>query len=249
MAGEQRMTTPFPLRFAGGRTAMAVHVDQPGELPAALTSLGLQASQPVVVLVGGAGGLDPADLDRLRPLFESGLVPVIKHLRAAAIDGGTWSGVMRLLGEARSSARSDFPLIGVAAAGTVTLPGGQPPRDDAAPLDPDHTHFVLVPGDEWGAEAHWIAQVATDLAGIRPSATVLVNGGEIAYSDVERSLDAGRPVLTAEGPGRTRWRPGPAGQRAQRDPHRAGLSLAGADRRICGRTVQGSVLLLLEQGC
>ena len=197
------MTTPFPLRFAGGRTAMAVHVDQPGELPAALTSLGLQASQPVVVLVGGAGGLDPADLDRLRPLFESGLVPVIKHLRAAAIDGGTCSGVMRLLGEARSSARSDFPLIGVAAAGTVTLPGGQPPRDDAAPLDPDHTHFVLVPGDEWGAETRWIAQVATDLAGIRPSATVLVNGGEIAYSDVERSLDAGRPVLTVEGSGRT----------------------------------------------
>ena len=128
---------------------------------------------------------------------------MIKHLRAAAIDGGTCSGVMRLLGEARSSARSDFPLIGVAAAGTVTLPGGQPPRDDAAPLDPDHTHFVLVPGDEWGAEAHWIAQVATDLAGIRPSATVLVNGGEIAYSDVERSLDAGRPVLTVAGSGRT----------------------------------------------
>jgi SLOG in TRPM, prokaryote len=203
MAGEQRMTTPFPLRFAGGRTAMALRVGQPSELPTALAALGLQASQPVVVLVGGAGGLDPADLDRLRPLFESGLVPVITHLRAAAIDGGTWSGVMRLLGEARSGARADFPLIGVAAVGTVTLPSGQPPRDDAAPLDSDHTHFVLVPGDDWGAEAGWIAQAATELADGRPSATVLVNGGEIAYSDVERSLDEGRPVLTVEGSGRT----------------------------------------------
>jgi SLOG in TRPM, prokaryote len=110
---------------------------------------------------------------------------------------------MRLLGEARSGARADFPLIGVAAAGTVTLPGGQPPRDDAAMLDPDHTHLVLVPGDDWGAETSWIAQVATDLAGSKLSATVLVNGGEIAYSDVERSLDAGRPVLTVEGSGRT----------------------------------------------
>ena len=197
------MTTPFPLHFAGGRTATAVHVGQPGDLPATLTSLGLQASQPVVVLVGGAGGLDPADLDRLRPLFESGLVPVMTHLRGAAIDGGTWSGVMRLLGEAHSSARADFPLIGVAAAGTVTLPGGQPPRDDAAMLDPDHTHLVLVPGNDWGAEVTWIAQVATDLAGSKPSATVLVNGGEIAYSDAQRSLDAGRPVLTVEGSGRT----------------------------------------------
>jgi hypothetical protein len=203
MAGEQRMTTPFPLHFSGGRTAMAQHVGQLREVPAALASLGLQTPRPVVVLVGGAGGLDPADLDRLRPLFESGLVPAMTRLRAAAIDGGTWSGVMRLLGEARSGARADFPLIGVAAAGTVTLPGGQPPRDDAAPLDPDHTHFVLVPGDDWGAEAVWIAQAATALADGRPSVTVVVNGGEIAYSDVERSLDAGRPVLTVAGSGRT----------------------------------------------
>ena len=197
------MTTPFPLHFAGGRTAMALRVDQPRDLPAALTSLGLQASLPVVVLVGGAGGLDQADLDRLRPVFESGLVPVMTHLMGAAVDGGTWSGVMRLLGEARSGASADFPLVGVAAAGTVALPGGPPPREDAAPLDPDHTHFVLVPGDDWGDEAGWIAQVATDLADGRPSATVLVNGGEIAYSDVGRSLDAGRPVLTVAGSGRT----------------------------------------------
>jgi SLOG in TRPM, prokaryote len=197
------MTTPFPLHFADGRTAMALHVDQTSELPTALTSLGLQAPQPVAVIVGGAGGLDPADLDRLRPLFESGLVPVMTHLRGATIDGGTQAGVMRLLGEARSGAGADFPLIGVAAAGTVILPGGQPPRDDAAPLDPDHTHFVLVPGDDWGAEAAWIAQAATDLADGRPSATVLINGGEVAYSDVERSLDAGRPVITVAGSGRT----------------------------------------------
>jgi hypothetical protein len=203
MAREQRMTTSFPLHFAGGRTATAVRVGQPSELPAALTALGLQAPRPVVVLVGGAGGLDRADLDRLRPLFGTGLVPVVTRLRAAAIDGGTWSGVMRLLGEARSSAGADFPLIGVAAAGTVTLPSGQPPRDDAAPLDHNHTHFVLVPGDEWGAEASWIVEVAINLADGAPSVTVVVNGGEIAYSDVERSLDAGRPVITIAGSGRT----------------------------------------------
>jgi hypothetical protein len=203
MAREQRMTTPFPLHFASGRTAIALRVDQPSELSAALAALGLQAPRLVVVLVGGAGGLDRAGLDRLRPLFESGLVPVVTRLGAAAIDGGTWSGVMRLLGEACSAAGADVPLIGVAAAGTVTLPGGQPPQDDAAPLDPNHSHFVLVPGKEWGAEADWIARVATDLADGEPSVTVVVNGGEIAYSDVERSLDAGRPVLTVAGSGRT----------------------------------------------
>lgn len=214
------MTTPFSLHFAGSPTAMGLHVDQPREVPAALAALGLEEPRPVVVIVGGAGGLDPADLDRLRPLFESGLVPVMARLGAAAIDGGTWSGVMRLLGEARSGAGADFPLVGVAAAGTVTLPGGQQPQDDTAFLDPNHTHFVLVPGDHWGAEASWIARVATELAAGTPSITVVVNGGEIAYADVERSLDAGRPVLTIAGSGRTAdqlaaaARGGPADERA-----------------------------------
>jgi hypothetical protein len=200
---EQRMTTPFVLQFEDGGTARAVRVDQPGELAAALAALGLSSPRPVVVVVGGAGGLGPADLDRLRPVFESGLIPVITRLGAVAIDGGTWSGVMRVFGEVRSDAGLDFPLLGVAAVGTVTLPGGQPPQDDAAVLDPDHSHFLLVPGDEWGAEAGWIARTATALAGDSVSATVLINGGEIAYSDVERSLDARRPVLAVAGSGRT----------------------------------------------
>jgi SLOG in TRPM, prokaryote len=221
------MTTPFPLHFPGGRTAMALHVGQPSELPTALAALDLHAPRPVMVLVGGAGGLDPADLDRLRPLFGSGLVPAVTRLRAAAIDGGTRAGVMRLLGEARSGARADFPLIGVAAAGTVTLPGGQPPRDDAAPLDPGHSHFVLVPGDDWGAEAGWIAQVATELAGARPSVTVVVNGGEIAYSDVERSLNAGRLVLTVAGSGRTADQLAAAAQGAPADERAVALVKSG----------------------
>jgi hypothetical protein len=203
MVKEQHMPKPLPLHFEDGRTAGAVHLEEPDKLPAALAMLGLYPPRPVVVVVGGAGGLDAADLDRLRPLFESGLVPAITRLRAVAVDGGTWSGVMRLLGEARSSAGAGFPLVGVAATGTVTLPGGQPPQDDAVPLDPNHSHFVLVPGDDWGAEARWIARVATALAGGTPSATVVVNGGEIAYADVGRSLDVGRPVLAVAGSGRT----------------------------------------------
>jgi SLOG in TRPM, prokaryote len=45
--------------------------------------------------------------------------------------------------------------------------------------------------------------VATELAGGWPSVTVLVNGGEISYTDVACSLHAGRPVLAVAGSGRT----------------------------------------------
>lgn len=197
------MSAPFHVGFDDTRTAVAVLVDRPSDIPVAVGALGLHGSRRVIVLVGGAGGLDAGAIDRLRPLFERALVPVAGRFDASVVDGGTDAGVMHLIGRARSRAAATFPLIGVAAAGTVSFPGSRPERADAAPLDPHHTHFVLVPGAEWGAESPWIAQVGTELAGDLPSVTVLVNGGEIAYADVKHSLHAGRPVLAIAGSGRS----------------------------------------------
>jgi hypothetical protein len=194
--------SPLLINFADGAVAAAVEVTDTEDLPSAMDILGLQPPRPTVVIVGGAGGLDEADIDRLRPIFVTGIVPVLEHYRAAAVDGGTLAGVMRLCGEARASLRASFPLIGVAAAGTVELPGRPVPPDGAA-LEPHHSHFLIVPGDEWGAEAPWISDTATVLAGSSPSVTVLVNGGEVAYDDVERSVQAGRRVVVAAGSGRT----------------------------------------------
>jgi hypothetical protein len=216
------MSVPFPVSFNDEQTATAVRVHQPADLPAALAVLGLHAPRPVVALVGGAGRMDAGDLGRLRPLFEHGLVPLADRLGVVVVDGGTDAGVMRLVGRARSWAGASFPLVGVAAAGTVWFPGHHPANQDAWPLDAHHPHFMLVPGAEWGDESPWIARVATELAGGWPSVTVLVNGGEIAYADAEHSLLAGRPVLAVAGSGRTAdqvasaVRGGPADQRAVR---------------------------------
>lgn len=118
------------------------------------------------------------------------------------VDGGTDAGVMRLMGEARVGADSGFPLVGVAAAGTVALPAEPLPRPDAARLEPRHSHFVLVPGSEWGDESPWLARVAGALAGGSPSLTVLVNGGETALEDASLSVASGRPVISVSGSGR-----------------------------------------------
>jgi hypothetical protein len=188
--------------FPGGGCASAVEISNVDELPSALGILGLQAPQPTVVVVGGAGGLTEDDLDRLRPVFSSAIVPEVQRNRAALIDGGTLSGVMRLCGEGRASLSASFPLVGVVAAGTVQLPG-RPTAPDSAELEPRHSHFVIVPGDNWGAEAPWIARAASVLAGTSPSVTVLVNGGQIAYDDVSNSVAAGRRVIVVSGSGRT----------------------------------------------
>lgn len=197
------MTSPLLFDFPGGGCAHAVDVGDVGELRWALTCIGLSPPRPTVVVVGGAGGLDRAGIERLRPVIETGIVPVLERCRAAAVDGGTLSGVMGMLGEARSALGAAFPLVGVVAEGTVEVPGRPVPPGAGAVLEPHHSHFVIVPGDQWGAEAPWIAHTATVLAGAAPSITVLINGGEIAYSDIERSLQAGRRVAVMAGSGRT----------------------------------------------
>lgn len=188
------------LDFGAGRRATAAGVRQPAGLTAALARLGLPGARPVVVVVGGAAGLDKDRSAVIEPALAEVLRPVVTGRRAIVLDGGTDSGVMRLMGRLRVAERPAFPLLGVAAEGTVTLPGE---AGDGAALNADHSHFLLVPGDQWGDEAAWIAQAATALAGPAPSVTLLINGGQLAYADVRHSLAERRPVLVLSGTGRT----------------------------------------------
>jgi hypothetical protein len=180
-----------------------VRIASPEHIPAGVEQAGVERDRPVVVLVGGAGGMEEPDLEALAEVMREAVVPAVVRHGAVVVDGGTDSGVMRLIGRARSAAGAGFPLVGVAAEGTVTLPGAAPPSADAADLEPHHTAFLLVPGTAWGDEAPWIPQVAGAIAGRAASVTVLVNGGEIAYTDVTGSLTDARPVVVLEGSGRT----------------------------------------------
>lgn len=181
--------------------AVAALVPGPDAVPGAIAALGLPAPRPVLAMVGGAGGLSDDVTRILGCVFTDLIAPAIRSRQAVAVDGGTDAGVMRLLGESRA-AGSPFPLVGVAALGTVTYPGHTGANPDAAPLDRHHSHFVLAPGDTWGDEVPYLAAVVSHLAAGRPSVTVLANGGEIALVDVEHSLAQGRPVLVLAGTGR-----------------------------------------------
>lgn len=188
----------------GSRTGSPrlAQVAEVSELDTALQALGAAGPRPVLVSVGGAGGLAAEHLAMISELVRDHIVPVVERHGAAVVDGGTDSGVMRVFGRARASAGSRFPLIGVAAAGTVALPG-EPAAGKTVALDPGHTGVVLVPGDRWGAESPWLADVATRVADGKPSLTLVIDGGEITYEDVENSLARGRPVLVLAGSGRT----------------------------------------------
>jgi hypothetical protein len=155
-----------------------------------------------LVVVGGAAGLAPGHFSAAARLLESAVVPRLDDWDAAVVDGGTDSGVMQILGRARTAHAALFPLIGVTAEGTVAVRQDDGDGDNATNLEAHHTHALLVPGDSWGDESPWLSAVATVVAGDHPGVTMVINGGEITFDDVEISLAVKRPVIVVAGTGR-----------------------------------------------
>ena len=93
------MPRTFKITFPNGQTATAASVQDTAELVEAVSEMGLDQRRPTMVLVGGASGLRPIDLDRLRPIFSDTLVPLVQQMGAAVIDGGTDCGGMGLMGD------------------------------------------------------------------------------------------------------------------------------------------------------
>lgn len=199
--------------------ARAVRVESKSDLGDAVPALGLDVGRPVVVIVGGASSMDAIDVERARPAFVDGVARVIERMGGTVVDGATDAGVMRLAGDARTAARASFPLAGVIVGGLARI------RTDGgdALLEPQHTHFVLVPGTDWGDESEWLAAFASALAGSAPSVTVLANGGAIAWEDVRFSIAEQRPVVVLANSGRTADELAAASTLQAREVHGSGL--------------------------
>jgi len=196
------LSTPSQCEFPNGNSASLYPIEQIGALPDLVSQFDLDLPRPVLVVVGGAGNMSPETFARLGQLFTDVIAPAIDRIGAIVVDGGTDSGVMSLIGDARATSGSSFPLIGVSAIGTIDCPGIENDNSDAAALEEHHTHFILVPGDDWGDESHWIAATATQIAGSAPSCTIVINGGNITWKDVANSVEAGRKTLVFDGSGR-----------------------------------------------
>jgi hypothetical protein len=187
----------------GSQRALLTNVAEYGDLAEASSTLGLNPPQPVLVIVGGASGMTAGELVKTKELFDNVLVPYADLHQIAIMDGGTDAGVMQAIGDARSNHNATFPLIGIViekGIGATILENGQFP---SSILEPNHTHFILTPGENWDDTASWISAAAGAFSGNAPALTILFNGGEIAWEDAAESVSAGRPVIVAEGSGRT----------------------------------------------
>ena len=109
---------------------------------------------------------------------------------------------MAMMGEALARNGREMSVARNRAGWKSHIPGG--PSDanigDGAPLEPNHSHFVLVESDEWGGETGTMFKLARALN--VPVATMLINGGQIAGSEALQSVRNGWQLLVIEGSGR-----------------------------------------------
>ncbi|PZV10407.1 MAG: hypothetical protein DCF22_16865 [Leptolyngbya sp.] len=197
------MAISATITFSNQQTAAIAEIAPGANLPDVLGQWGLVTGRPVLVVVGGASKLSESDYRQVEQLFHDALAPIAQKYQASVVDGGTDAGVMRLMGHARQSISGTFPLVGVSPIGLSLLPDQSLASPDAASLEPHHSHFLLVPGSNWGDESAWLADVGTHLAAGAPSVTVLINGGEVTWEDARQSIRAERLIIAIAGSGRT----------------------------------------------
>ena len=178
----------------GQNSKPVAHLDALDELKSAWQKLGIHQPHPVIVVIGGAGGMSDDDLKRIRDFFKDQLFPFAEKMNAVIVDGGTDSGVMSAVGLARKALSSEVPAVGIYARNIKGV---------SEMLEPNHSHFISCPGSDWGDESEYIAAAADVLSGDLHTVAVLINGGQITWNDARFNIQYGSPVVVAEGSGRT----------------------------------------------
>jgi hypothetical protein len=201
--------TPLPtafkrlqIPFQGGK-AYALLVPKDADPQAVKRALGIER-RPALFITGGAGGMTDQDAQQAQQIIVDGLARFAHDHQMVIVDGGTDSGVMQMIGEARRTKYPNFILVGVAPLHKVSFPGHVDASHEAA-LNEGHTCFVLVDGAEWGDESNMIVRLTSAVCGDAPTALgVLINGGKISRHDVfmARQNDLNLPILVLEGSGR-----------------------------------------------
>jgi hypothetical protein len=185
--------------------ALSVFPRERSDLRQALSELQLDGNFPVIVLIGG--NVEEQYEGNTLQALET-IAQVAEELQAVVIAGGTDMGIMAEIGELRWRHDYKFPLIGITPEELVTWPDGPHSGKflwwgkERWPLAQHYTHFILVPGSEFGDESPWIVDVATLLSQDHRAVTVLLNGGEVSRKDIDLSLENDRPVIVLSHSGR-----------------------------------------------
>ncbi len=187
------------------RQTLCVFPEERSDLEQAVSELQLDGKHPVIVLIGG--GIDEKQANATQRAIQT-IAKIAEDVKAVVICGGTDMGVMAEVGQIRWRNQYKFPLVGIAPEELVTWEDGPESTKflwwgtQRYQLEPHYSHFILVPGSEFGDESAWIVDAATIISKDHQSVTILINGGEVSRKDIDLSLELGRPVIAVSGTGR-----------------------------------------------
>lgn len=198
-------STEGVILFPTGTTARVVQATAETAGEELLGRLRLPPPTGTLVLNGSTAPVNGDLKDRLRVAIEQGVAKVAVADRLTVLTGATDAGIFSLLGAAMHGRSA--PLVGVAPDRLVTWPGRRLTsrrrvNRNTEPLEPHHSHFVLVEGDDWGDETKTLLVLADALEARAPSLAVLCGGGRVARKEALGHSRAGRSLVVLAGSGR-----------------------------------------------
>ena len=147
-------------------------------------------------------------ITRLRMVYSRGIVTAAADVHAAVLTGGFDIGPAGFAGRANLDREYVAPMIAVCSKPKMTWPGDvRPGQEERLPLQPDHTHVVMVPSaDEEHMTSYKFelahAMSVDDQTGSRlPAVAFVVNGGSRALQEVLECVRLGWPIVIIRGSG------------------------------------------------
>ncbi len=204
MSAEPQAIRTQRIVFPNGNQAQAILLPTTSHAYELPPLLHIPPFHSVIMLVGGAESMQNMIHHKLAQLFNHGIALLAATRNTLIIDGGTQAGVMELIGIAIKAQNHKSPILGVSPAGLVSYPGQLKGvgYEERGPLDPNHSHFVLVETDTWGGETAVMYELAQLFSQGRPSVAIVVNGGVIAVQEMLYNVRQKRPILVLQGSGR-----------------------------------------------
>ena len=191
------------ISFPNGK-ALAIVAPPDAPVTSLVQALGIPQPGSLIMIAGGAAQMNEGDRANLVRLFSAGIAYIAATHHALVIDGGTLSGVMELMGQGVARQPQRPALLGISPSENIMYPGKTPSQasQELTPLDPNHSHFVLVDSDQWGGETETMYKLAEVYSQSCPSVAILVNGGAIARNEALYNVRQSRPIIVIKGSGR-----------------------------------------------
>lgn len=198
------MIESTPIHLSSDVEAWAVFPENNTSIDEIRAALRVPMPRAVLTINGGTATIAPDLQERLSDAITDGVAMIASTEEILLVTGGSDAGVFHLLGEGLALYGRTAPCIGVAVR-QLSRTSSTPNHYDwlqQAPLEPHHSHFVLVPGRDWGDETATMYRLVQSLSQDVPSLTVFAGGGEITTHEMQANVELGRKMILLAGSGR-----------------------------------------------